>query len=77
MVKIVSPNQSAFIKGRSIHDNSILAHEICHTIKHKQGNGGLMAIKLAMEKAFDRMEWGFISKMFLALGFSPDWVHLI
>jgi hypothetical protein len=77
MDKIDSLNQSTFIKGRSIHDNSILAHEIFHTIKHKQGNGGLMAIKLDMEKAFDRMEWGFIPQNFLALGFSPDWVHLI
>ena len=56
MDKIVSPNQSAFIKDRLIHANSILVHEIFHTIKHKQGNGGLMAIKLDMEKAFNRME---------------------
>lgn len=75
--KIVSPNQSAFIKGRSIHDNSILAHELFHSMKNKKGNGGLMAIKLDMEKAFDRMEWNFLLKKFLALGFSQSWIHLI
>jgi hypothetical protein len=34
--RIVSPNQSAFIKGRSIHDNSILAHEIFHSMKKQK-----------------------------------------
>jgi hypothetical protein len=54
--KIVSPNQFAFLKGRLIHENSILAHEIFHSMKNKKGNGGPMAIKLDMEKAFDFME---------------------
>jgi hypothetical protein len=60
--RIVSPNQSAFLKGRSIHDSSILAREIFHSMKNKKGNDGLMAIKLDMENAFDRMEWSFLSK---------------
>jgi len=49
----ISPFQSAFVPSRSIHDNSILAHELLHTIKLKKGRGGLMAIKIDMEKAFD------------------------
>jgi hypothetical protein len=59
---IISPNQSVFLQGRSIQDNSILAHEIFHSMKKKRGSGGLMALKLDMEKAFDRMEWSFILK---------------
>jgi hypothetical protein len=65
--KIISPTQSVFLKGRSIHDNTILAHEVFHTMKLKKKkkkkrkekkrkekrNGGLMALKLDMEKAFD------------------------
>jgi hypothetical protein len=62
--KIVSPMQSAFLKGRSIHDNTILAHEVFHSMKRKRGNGGLMALKLDMEKAFDFMEWNFLLKIF-------------
>jgi hypothetical protein len=75
--KIISPNKSAFLPGRSIQDNSILAHEIFHSMKKKKGNGALMALKLNMEKAFDRMEWGFISKIFSCLGFNLKWIRMI
>jgi hypothetical protein len=74
---IISPNQSAFLKGRTIQDNSILAHEIFHSMKKKRGSGGLMALKLDMDKAFDRMEWSFILRIFSCLGFSSNWIQLI
>jgi hypothetical protein len=61
---IISPNQSAFLKGRSIHDNAIMAHEIFHSLKKKRGNGGFMAVKLDMQKAFDQMEWSFLLRIF-------------
>lgn len=32
--KIVSPMQSTFLKGRSIHDNTVLAHELFHSMKN-------------------------------------------
>jgi hypothetical protein len=75
--KIVSPLQSAFLKGRSIQDNTILAHELFHAMKHKQGNGGLMALKLDMEKAFDSMEWSFLLRILSLLGFHPKWINWI
>jgi hypothetical protein len=43
--KIISSNQFAFLQGRPIQDNSILAHELFHTMKQKRGRGGLMALK--------------------------------
>lgn len=36
-----------------------------------------MALKLDMEKAFDRMELSFISKVPKSLGFHPKWIHMI
>jgi hypothetical protein len=36
-----------------------------------------MAIKIDMEKAFDRMEWSFLYRIFHLLGFSSKWIHLI
>jgi hypothetical protein len=75
--KIVSPMQSAFLKGRSIQDNSIMAHELFHTMKYKRGRGGLMALKLDMEKAFDSLEWSFLLKILDLLGFHPTWINWI
>ena len=53
--KLIYPLQAAFVPNRTIQENSILVHEIFHTMKKKQGRGGLMAIKIDMEKAYDKM----------------------
>jgi hypothetical protein len=73
----ISPYQSAFVHFRTIQDNSIMAHELLHTLKSKRGRGGLMAVKIDMEKAFDRMEWDFLLTIMLKLGFHPTWVNWI
>ena len=36
-----------------------------------------MAIKIDMEKAFDRMEWNFILAILSKLGFQPTWINWI
>lgn len=61
--KLISPYQLAFISGRAIHDNYIIAVEIFHCMNHKQGRGRWMAIKADMEKAYDRIEWRFVLKV--------------
>ncbi|KAL9685913.1 hypothetical protein QQ045_023367 [Rhodiola kirilowii] len=39
--------------------------------------GGNILIKLDMSKAYDRLSWRFLLKMFSALGFSNKWIDLI
>jgi hypothetical protein len=73
----ISPNQSAFVRSRTIQDNSIVAHELLHSIKSKKGRGGLMAVKIDVEKAFDRMEWGFLLYILTKLGFNSIWINWI
>jgi hypothetical protein len=73
----ISPYQSAFVPARSIQDNTIMAHELFNVINSKKGRGGLMAIKIDMEKAFDRMEWNFILAILSKLGFHPTWVNWV
>jgi len=75
--KIISPHQSAFVPSRTIQDNSIMAHELMHALKSKQGRGGLMAVKIDMEQAFDRMEWEFLLSIMDKLGFHRTWVSWI
>lgn len=40
MSKLVTFNQAAFVSGRSIQENSILAQELFHTMKRKTGRKG-------------------------------------
>ena len=59
--KLVSKIQSAFMSDRLISNNILVAFETLHHLKNKKkGKEGLMAIKLDMSKAYDRMEWIFL-----------------
>lgn len=51
--KLIFGNQNAFVSGPSIQENIILVHELMHTLKRKQGRGGLMAAKIDMEKTYN------------------------
>lgn len=75
---VISPSQSAFVPGRLISDNVLLANEVSHLILNKRtGTEGVMSLKLDMIKAYDRMEWRFLEAVLLRLGFAPSWVHVI
>lgn len=73
---LVSPWQAASVPGRNIY--SIIAHEIFHTMHQKiSGSKGFAALKLDMEKAFDKVKWPFLLSIFKHFGFSDKWIHLI
>jgi hypothetical protein len=75
---IISPNQSAFVPGRLISDNSILAYEMAHFMKRKRsGKIHYMTIKLDMSKAYDMVEWPFLKAVMLRLGFCEQFTELI
>ncbi|XP_048492142.1 uncharacterized protein LOC125493157 [Beta vulgaris subsp. vulgaris] len=75
---IVTENQSAFVPGRLITDNALIAMEVFHSMKHRnRSRRGTIAMKLDMSKAYDRVEWGFLRKMLLTMGFDGRWVNLI
>jgi hypothetical protein len=71
--RLISSNQSAFIKGRYILESVVVAHEIVHSL-HKSGDPG-MILKLDYEKAYDRVSWNFLFDMLTSRGFSENWVN--
>jgi hypothetical protein len=75
---IISDHQSAFMSNRLITDNILVAFEAFHKINNTHNSRkGLVGIKLDMAKAYDRIEWTFLNKTLLAIGFPPSMVSTI
>lgn len=71
---IISYAQSAFILGRLIIHNIMISYEIMHYMKRKTG---YMAIKLDMNKAYDRVEWGYLQAILFRMGFDRKFVRML
>lgn len=52
MQEVISLNQSAFIVGRRIQDNILLAHELLHNYHREEGRQRLV-VKVDLRKAYD------------------------
>ncbi|GLT66646.1 hypothetical protein SLA2020_390010 [Shorea laevis] len=75
---IISRNQSAFIPGRLICDNVLVAYEVLHTMNSRlKGKKGFMAIKFDISKAYDRVEWNYLEAIMRKMGFAEQWILLI
>ncbi|XP_020259065.1 uncharacterized protein LOC109835503 [Asparagus officinalis] len=65
---LISEAQSAFVKGRHITNNILLAHELVKNYGRKHISPRIM-VNIDIRKAFDTINWNFIKEMLQGLGF--------
>ncbi|KAL8124645.1 hypothetical protein AgCh_012338 [Apium graveolens] len=72
---IIAENQSAFVAGRNITDNFLVAFEVIHHMRNKKrGQDGEIALKLDVSKAYDRVDWSYLHQRMVAMGFCEGWI---
>jgi hypothetical protein len=77
ITKVVSPHQTGFIPGRSIHENIIVAQEMAHSMCKMKGKVGFFAIKVDLSKAYDRLNWSFIYHTLMEVGYPMEWIDVV
>ncbi|GJR00895.1 RNA-directed DNA polymerase, eukaryota, reverse transcriptase zinc-binding domain protein [Tanacetum coccineum] len=73
---IIDCNQSAFILGRQISDNILLAQEFVNGYSCK-GGALKCAFKVDIEKAYDTVSWEFLKTALIKFGFHASMIKWI
>ena len=55
---IISPSQTAFMRGRNILEGVVILHETVHELHRKNQSG--VIFKIDFEKAYDKVRWNFL-----------------
>lgn len=78
LLSLINESQSAVVLGRAVLDNIIAAFEIIHHMKRKdRDRWGHVALKIDINKAYDRIRWDYLELMLSKLGFAPRWIRWI
>ena len=72
---MVLNNQSAFVRGRNIHDNFLFVQQMVKSL-HKKKEAHIL-LKLDISKAFDSVSWSFLLEVMRQLGFGQKWRDMI
>ena len=73
--ELISETQSAFVAGRLITDNILIAQENFHALRSNPANRKkFMGLKTDMSKAYERVEWEFLRALMEKMGFDQRWV---
>ena len=73
----IHPSQQAFIQGRRICNNIIVAQEISHSFSLSTWNSFDFMLKIDLAKAFDRIEWHFIVSALARKGLHDHFIKLV
>ena len=75
MNKLVNSVQNAFVEGRQILNASLIANEVIDSMLKKKEKGVLY--KLDIEKAYDKINWNFLTVVLGKMGFKEKWMGWI
>ncbi|KAL0409568.1 UNVERIFIED_CONTAM: Retrovirus-related Pol polyprotein from type-2 retrotransposable element R2DM [Sesamum radiatum] len=70
---LISPSQNAFVPGRSIGKNILLAQELFYGY-NQQHLPPRCALKVDLRKAYDTVEWDFLCAVLTLFGFSEQFI---
>jgi hypothetical protein len=69
--------QQAFLQGRRISNNITIAQEITHSFQLSSWKEQAFMLKVDLAKAFDRIEWKFITRALARRGLHNHFINLI
>lgn len=72
---IVSSEQSVFVKGKQILDDTLMVNEITSWYKKKKRK--VMIMKVDFDKAYDSVCWGYLLQIMEFMGFDQKWIGCI
>ena len=75
LIKLFNVQQNAFIKDRNIMDGVLSLHYIIYHTHVKKQTG--LILKLDFEKAYDKVNWDFLTECHRAKGFNNIWCSWI
>jgi hypothetical protein len=73
----IHTSQKAFMEGRRISNNIIIAQEITHSFALESWKEKGFMLKIDLAKAFDRIEWNFIVAALNRKGLHAHFINLI
>lgn len=74
---LILPNQTAFVQGRLLVENTMLASEIVHGY-HRDKGPSRITLKVDIAKAFDTVNWNFIFNCLKGMSLPAQfiqWIH--
>ena len=72
---LIRNHQSAFVRGRTLHDNFMLVQGTARRLHALRAPTVLL--KLDISKAFDTVKWSFLLEVLHRMGFGAKWMSCI
>lgn len=78
LLNIIFETQNTFVPRRQIINNVLMAYEIIHYLRQRRGGKqGFMLLKLDMSKTYDRVEYNYLKRVLVLLGFRANMIKLM